>query len=68
MLLMHTFSTANAFRNFDLGTSQKLKQHNLCAQDSICGNSGLNVAEMIKGLKQKIYAKVHQGTSRASSA
>jgi hypothetical protein len=59
-LLTQTFDIANASRNFDFSFSQKLKQHNLCADDSVCSNSGLNVAEMVKGLKQKIYAKVHQ--------
>lgn len=59
-LLTQAFHTANASNNFDFHFSQKLKQHNLCADDSVCGNSGFNVAEMVKGLKQKIYAKVHQ--------
>jgi hypothetical protein len=40
--------------------SQSLKQHSVCAEDSVCSNSGLNVAEMVKGLKQKIYTKVNQ--------
>lgn len=59
-LFTQTFHTANASKNFDFSFSQKLKQHNLCADDSVCGNSGFNVAEMVNGLKQKIYAKVHQ--------
>lgn len=59
-LLMHTVSTASALRDFDFNLNQKLKQHNLCTEASECANSGLNVAEMIKGLKQKIYAKVNQ--------
>lgn len=59
-LFTQTFHAANALKNFDFSFSQKLKQHNLCADDSVCGNSGFNVAEMVKGLKQKIYAKVHQ--------
>jgi hypothetical protein len=59
-LLTHSFGIANASRNFDFNFNQKLKQHNLCADDSVCSNSGLNVAEMVKGLKQKIYARVHQ--------
>jgi hypothetical protein len=59
-LLTYTFSTANAARDFDSSLNQKLKQHNLCAQDSACSNSGLNIAEMVNGLKQKIYTKVSQ--------
>lgn len=59
-LLMHTVSVASALRDFDFNFSQKLKQRNLCGEGSECGNSGLNVAEMINGLKQKIYAKVNQ--------
>ncbi|MGG6461046.1 MAG: hypothetical protein ACM3JQ_06440 [Candidatus Eiseniibacteriota bacterium] len=59
-LFTQTFHTANASKNLDFSFSQKLKQHNLCADGSVCGNSGFNVAEMVKGLKQKIYAKVHQ--------
>lgn len=63
-LLTHTLSAANATRAYDLNLNQKLKQHNLCAQDSACSNSGLNVADMIKGLKQKIYAKISQKLSQ----
>ena len=59
-LFTQAFHTANASRNFDFSMSQKLKQHNICADDSVCGNSGFNVADMVKGLKQKIYAKVNQ--------
>jgi hypothetical protein len=60
ILFAQTLNVANASRNFDFNFSQKLKQHNLCADSSVCGNSGYNVAEMVNGLKQKIYAKVHQ--------
>lgn len=63
-LLTHTLSAANATRAYDLNLNQKLKQHNLCAQDSACSNSGLNVADMIKGLEQKIYAKISQKLSQ----
>ena len=59
-LLTHTLSAANATRAYDLSLNQKLKQNNLCAQDSACSNTGLNVADMIKGIKQKIYAKINQ--------
>ncbi len=51
---------ANASQNSDFIMTQSLKQHNLCAQHSACSNSGFNTVEMIKGLQQKIYAKVHQ--------
>ena len=57
-LFTQAFHMANASRDFSM--SQKLKQHNICADDSVCGNSGFNVADMVKGLKQKIYAKVNQ--------
>jgi hypothetical protein len=63
-LLTHTLSAANATRAYDLNLNQKLKQHNLCAQDSACSNTGLNVADMIKGIKQKIYAKINQKLSQ----
>ena len=53
-------NTASASKNSDFRLSQSLKQHSVCADDSVCSNSGLNVAEMIKGLKQKIYTKVNQ--------
>jgi len=59
-LLTNSFHMASASRNSDFKMSQSLKQHNVCAEDSVCSNLGLNTAEMIKGLKQKIYAKVHQ--------
>lgn len=60
LLLTAISNTASASKNSDFRLSQSLKQHNVCADDSVCSNSGLNVAEMIKGLKQKIYAKVNQ--------
>jgi hypothetical protein len=59
-LFTHTFNVANASRDFDFSPSQKLKQHNLCADEAVCSNSGVNIAEMVQGLKQKIYAKVNQ--------
>ena len=59
-LFTQAFDAAHASRNFDYSMGQKLRQHNICADDSVCGNSGFNVAEMVNGLKQKIYAKVHQ--------
>ena len=60
LLLSAIPNTASASKNSDFRLSQSLKQHSVCADDSVCSNSGLNVAEMIKGLKQKIYAKVIQ--------
>jgi hypothetical protein len=60
LLLTIIPNAANASRNSDFRLSQSLKQHSVCAEDSVCSNSGLNVAEMVKGLKQKIYTKVNQ--------
>ena len=60
LLLTAIPNTAGASKNSDFRLSQSLKQHSVCADDSVCSNSGLNVAEMIKGLKQKIYTKVNQ--------
>ena len=60
LLLSAIPNTASASKNSDFRLSQSLKQHSVCADDSVCSNSGLNVAEMIKGLKQKIYTKVNQ--------
>ena len=60
LLLTTIPNAANASRNSDFRLSQSLKQHSVCAEDSVCSNSGLNVAEMVKGLKQKIYTKVNQ--------
>ena len=59
-LFTHSFNVADASRDFDFSLSQKLKQHNLCADEAVCSNSGVNIAEMVQGLKQKIYAKVNQ--------
>jgi hypothetical protein len=63
-LITHIFNAASASRAYDFSFSQKLKQENLCAQDSACSNSGLNIADMIKGIKQKIYAKINQKLSQ----
>jgi hypothetical protein len=63
-LITHIFNAASASRAYDFSFSQKLKQGNLCAQDSACSNSGLNIADMIKGIKQKIYAKINQKLSQ----
>jgi hypothetical protein len=60
LLLTTIPNAANASKNSDFRFSQSLKQHSVCAEDSVCSNSGLNVAEMVKGLKQKIYTKVNQ--------
>ena len=60
LLLTPIPNMASASKNSDFRLSQSLKQHSVCAEDSVCSNSGLNVAEMVKGLKQKIYAKVNQ--------
>jgi hypothetical protein len=60
LLLTAIPNTASASNNSDFRLSQSLKQHSVCAEDSVCSNSGLNVAEMVKGLKQKIYTKVNQ--------
>jgi len=60
LLLTTIPNAANASKNLDFRFSQSLKQHSVCAEDSVCSNSGLNVAEMVKGLKQKIYTKVNQ--------
>jgi hypothetical protein len=60
LLLTTIPNAANASKNSDFRLSQSLKQHSVCAEDSVCSNSGLNVAEMVKGLKQKIYTKVNQ--------
>lgn len=60
LLLTTPFNTASATKNSDFRLSQSLKQLSVCAEDSVCSNSGLNVAEMVKGLKQKIYTKVNQ--------
>jgi hypothetical protein len=60
ILFTHSFNVADASRDFDFSLSQKLKQHNLCADEAVCSNSGVNIAEMVQGLKQKIYAKVNQ--------
>jgi hypothetical protein len=60
LLLTTPLNTASASKNSDFRLSQSLKQHSVCAEDSVCSNSGLNVAEMVKGLKQKIYTKVNQ--------
>jgi hypothetical protein len=60
LLLTTIPNTASASKNLDFRLSQTLKQHSVCAEDSVCSNSGLNVAEMVKGLKQKIYTKVNQ--------
>lgn len=60
LLLTTIPNTASASKNLDFRLSQSLKQHSVCAEDSVCSNSGLNVAEMVKGLKQKIYTKVNQ--------
>ena len=60
LLLTTIPNAANASKNLDFRLSQSLKQHSVCAEDSVCSNSGLNVAEMVKGLKQKIYTKVNQ--------
>ena len=60
LLLSAIPNTASASKNSDFRLSQSLKQHSICADDSVCGNSGLNIAEVIKGLKQKIYTKVNQ--------
>ena len=60
LLLTAISNTVSASKNSDFRLSQSLKQHSVCADDSVCSNSGLNVAEMIKGLKQKIYTKVNQ--------
>lgn len=59
-LFAQGLNMANASRNFDFNFSQKLKQHSVCADNSVCGNSGFNIVNMVDGLKQKIYAKVHQ--------
>lgn len=63
-LLTHMFNPASASRAYDFSFGQKLKQENLCAQDSACSNSGLNIADMTKGIKQKIYAKINQKLSQ----
>jgi hypothetical protein len=63
-LITHTINAANASRGYDFSFGQKLKQENLCAQNSACSNSGLNIADMIKGIKQKIYAKINQKLSQ----
>lgn len=60
LLLTTIPNAASASKNSDFRLSQSLKQHSVCAEDSVCSNSGLNVAEMVKGLKQKIYTKVNQ--------
>jgi hypothetical protein len=60
LLLTTPLNTASASKNSDFRLSQSLKQHSVCAEDSVCSNSGINVAEMVKGLKQKIYTKVNQ--------
>jgi len=60
LLLTAISNTVSASKNSDFRLSQSLKQHSVCAEDSVCSNSGLNVAEMVKGLKQKIYTKVNQ--------
>ncbi len=60
LLLTTIPNMASASKNSDFRLSQSLKQHSVCAEDSVCGISGLNVAEMVKGLKQKIYTKVNQ--------
>ena len=60
LLLTTIPNAANASKNSDFRLSQSLKQHSVCAEDSVCSNSGINVAEMVKGLKQKIYTKVNQ--------
>jgi hypothetical protein len=60
LLLTTIPNAANASKNSDFRLSQSLKQHSVCAEDSVCSNSGLNVAEMVKDLKQKIYTKVNQ--------
>ena len=60
LLLTTIPNTASASKNLDFRLSQSLKQHSVCAEDSVCSNSGLNAAEMVKGLKQKIYTKVNQ--------
>lgn len=59
-LLLSSFSTTNASKSPDFRLGQSLKQYSVCAENSACSNLGFNTAEMIKGLKQKIYAKVHQ--------
>ena len=60
LLLTTIPNAASASKNSEFRLSQSLKQHSVCAEDSVCSNSGLNVAEMVKGLKQKIYTKVNQ--------
>jgi hypothetical protein len=60
LLLGNLLNTASAAMDLDLKIKQSLKQKNTCADDSDCINSGFNTAELIKGLKQKIYSKVNQ--------
>jgi hypothetical protein len=60
LLLGNLSHTASASMNLDLKIKQSLKQKNTCADDSECINTGFNTAELIKGLKQKIYSKVNQ--------
>ena len=60
LLLGNLLHTASATMDLDLKIKQSLKQKNTCADDSDCVNTGINTAEMIKGLKQKIYSKVNQ--------
>jgi hypothetical protein len=60
LLLGNLLHMASATMDLDLKIKQSLKQKNTCADDSECVNTGINTAEMIKGLKQKIYSKVNQ--------
>lgn len=59
-LLTHPINAASASQADEFSFGQKLKQENLCGQDSACSNSGLNIADMIKGIKQKIFATINQ--------
>src|SRR6266540_1063672 len=59
-LLLSSFGMAGASKIADFRLGQTLKQHSVCTENSACSNLGFNAAEMIKGLKQKIHAKVHQ--------
>jgi hypothetical protein len=60
LLLGNSSHMVSASVDLDLKIKQSLKQQNVCADDSECANIGINSAEMIKGLKQKIYSKVNQ--------
>lgn len=59
-LVANSSNVASAAPDLHFKMSQALKQDNLCADNSDCSNTGVNVAAMIKSMKQKIYAKIHQ--------